>query len=54
MTARRSNYFDAYFALKEGLQQVLGRPVDVVVAASVRNPYFPRQLRSEAEPLYAA
>jgi hypothetical protein len=54
MTARRSNYFDAYFALKEGLQQVLGRPVDVVVAASVRNPYFLRQLRSEAEPLYAA
>jgi predicted nucleotidyltransferase len=48
------NYFDAYFALKEGLQQVLDRPVDVVVAASVRNPYFLRQLRSEAEPLYAA
>jgi predicted nucleotidyltransferase len=49
-----SHYFDTYFALKEGLHQVLGRPVDVVVAASVRNPYFLRQLRSEAEPLYAA
>ncbi len=51
---RAMNYFDSYFALKEGLENVLGRPVDVVVSAGIRNPYFLRQLRSEAELLYAA
>ena len=30
------DYFDRYFTLKEGLEQLLGRPVDVVVSASVR------------------
>ena len=49
-----ADYFDAYFALKEGLEHVLGRPVDVVVAGSVRNPYFLSQVRGEAETLYAA
>ncbi len=49
-----ANYFDSYFALKEGLEHVLGRPVDVVVASSIRNPYFLKQLRGEAELLYAA
>ena len=49
-----STYFDVYFALKEGLERVLGRPVDLLVTTSVRNPHFLRQLRIEAEPLYAA
>lgn len=31
--------FGAYFGLKEGLEAILGRPVDVVTAAGVRNPY---------------
>jgi uncharacterized protein len=49
-----ANYFDTYFALKEGLEQLFGRQVDVAVASSVQNPYVLRQLRSEAELLYAA
>jgi predicted nucleotidyltransferase len=53
-TPAAANYFDAYFALKEGLELLLGRPVDVVVSSSVRNPCFLRQLRSESELLYAA
>jgi uncharacterized protein len=46
--------FDAYFALKEGLERILDRPVDVVAASSIRNPYFLEQVRHQREQLYAA
>jgi predicted nucleotidyltransferase len=46
--------FDAYFSLKEGLERILDRPVDVVSASSIRNPYFLEQIRRERERLYAA
>lgn len=32
--------FERYFALKEALQTLLGRSVDLVTAESIRNPYF--------------
>jgi len=32
--------FDAYFGLKEDLEALLGRPVDLVSTAAVENPYF--------------
>ncbi|HEX3788128.1 MAG TPA: nucleotidyltransferase domain-containing protein [Pseudonocardiaceae bacterium] len=48
------DYFDAYFGLKEGLERILGRPVDVVSATSLRNPYFKRQVLDTRELLYAA
>ncbi len=46
--------FDAYFALKEGLERILDRPVDVVAARSIRNPYFLEQVQRQRESLYAA
>ena len=33
-------YADTYFGLLENLQQLFGRPVDLVVASAIRNPYF--------------
>lgn len=48
------DYFGAYFGLKEGLEAILGRPVDVVTASSVRNPYFRDRLMRTKERLYAA
>lgn len=48
------DYFGAYFELKEGLEAILGRPVDVVTASSVRNPYFRETLMRTKEQLYAA
>jgi hypothetical protein len=47
------DYFGTYFALKEGLEQILGRPVDVVTATSIRNPYFRDQVMRTRELLYA-
>jgi len=48
------DYFGAYFALKEGLEQLLGRAVDVVSVTSIRNPYFRDQVMRTRESLYAA
>lgn len=43
-----------YFALKDGLERVLGRSVDVVSARAVRNPYFRARVLATTEPLHAA
>ncbi|MGD8310516.1 MAG: nucleotidyltransferase domain-containing protein [Chromatiales bacterium] len=44
---------DAYFTLKEGLKRLFGRPVDLVTAASLANPYFRDRLAGERRNLYA-
>jgi len=48
------DYFSTYFDLKEGLERILGRPVDLVSATSIRNPYFKQQVLDTRELLYAA
>jgi hypothetical protein len=34
------SYADTYFGLIEDLERLFGRPVDLVVASAIRNPYF--------------
>lgn len=34
------SYADTYFGLLEDLEQLFARPVDLVVASAIRNPYF--------------
>jgi predicted nucleotidyltransferase len=46
--------FDRYFALKEGLEEILGRPVDVVTPAGLANVYFRRSVMATRELIYAA
>lgn len=48
------DYFGTYFDLKEGLERILGCPVDVVSATSIRNPYFRDRVMRTRETLYAA
>jgi predicted nucleotidyltransferase len=48
------DYFGSYFSLKEGLERLLGRAVDVVSATSIRNPYFREQVMRTRQLLYAA
>jgi uncharacterized protein len=45
---------DNYFALKDGLERLLQRPVDLVDAGAVRNPYFKAEVMATRELLYAA
>jgi uncharacterized protein len=47
-------YADAFFGLKEALEQLLGRPVDLVAAAAIRNPYFRESVERTRSLLYAA
>ena len=51
---RSASYFDSYFSLKEGLELILGRRVDVVARSAIRNPYFLEQVQRQREQLYAA
>ena len=45
---------DAYFGLREGLIELFGRPVDLVMVSAVRNPYFLENIASSRVLLYAA
>jgi predicted nucleotidyltransferase len=47
--------FDRYFGLKEDLEELFGRGVDLVMeAAAKRNPYFVKSVAETRVPLYAA
>jgi uncharacterized protein len=46
--------FGDYFGLKEDLESLLGRPVDLVMANAVRNPHFAASAARGAEEVYAA
>ena len=44
--------FDRYFDLKEGLEALFARPVDVVMADALHNPYFKATVDASRRPLY--
>lgn len=48
-----TNLFHAYFDLKFELERITGRPVDLVDASAVRNPYFKASAFGSAQELYA-
>ena len=41
-----NQYADAYFGLLEDLQTLFQRPVDLVVASAIQNPYFLESVES--------
>jgi hypothetical protein len=43
-----------YFEFRDALQDLLGRPIDLVMASAPRNPYFIREMNRTRRPLYAA
>lgn len=46
-------YAKAYFALKDGLESLFGRPVDLVTGSSLANPYFRKRVIAECQTVYA-
>jgi uncharacterized protein len=48
-----AQYASAYFALKDGLESLLGRPVDLVTPSGLENPYFRERVLSERQLVYA-
>jgi hypothetical protein len=47
-------YADAFFSLKEGLEQLFSRPVDLVTERAIRNPFLRQRVTEERQPVYAA
>ena len=47
-------YADAYFDLLESLEELFGCRVDLVVASSIKNPYFREAVERTKTLLYAA
>jgi len=43
-----------YFDLKNELEKLLGRKVDLVMPKAIRSPYFLREVNRTRTPLYAA
>lgn len=48
-----SQYADAFFELKESLESLFGRSVDLLTEASLENPYFRERVYAERKPVYA-
>ena len=46
-------YADTYFGLLEDLQALFRRPVDLVVASAIENPYFRQAVESTRTLVYA-
>lgn len=51
---RGMSRFDAFFGLKESLEDLLGRPVDLVDPSALDNPYFAATVQTTRQALYAA
>jgi len=47
-------YADSFFGLLESLESLFGRPVDLIVASAIRNPYFRQSVDQTSSLLYAA
>lgn len=50
----RGGYADAYFGLRESLEALLGREVDLVALSAVRNPYVMADIERTRALLYAS
>jgi len=51
---RSPDIFERYFGLKEALESLFGRPVDLVMAGAMRNPYFIQSVNRSRRLVYAA
>ena len=47
-------YADTYFGLKEGLEALFQRPIDLIVESAIKNPYFLKSVEQTKHGLYAA
>ena len=47
-------YADTYFGLLEALEQLFGRPVDLVVGSAIKNPYFLQSVEQTRSPIFEA
>jgi hypothetical protein len=46
------NMFNVYFDLKDELQSIFKRPIDIVVERSIKNPFFKRSINKTRTNVY--
>ncbi len=46
--------FDQFMGLKEDLESILGRPVDLLTGKRFRNPIFQEEIKKTKRPIYVA
>jgi predicted nucleotidyltransferase len=46
--------FGTYLGLKEALEALLGRPIDLVEPGAIRNPYLKESIQRGREPVFEA
>lgn len=51
---RDQGLFKRYFGLKEELEALFGRPVDLVMADAMKNPFFIESVNRTRQPVYAS
>jgi predicted nucleotidyltransferase len=51
---RSPDMFERYFGLKESFEALFDRPVDLVMAGAMRNPYFIESANRSRRPVYAS
>lgn len=49
-----AQYAEAYFALREELEKLFAKPIDIVTPSGLANPYFRQRVEEEKTLLYAA
>jgi predicted nucleotidyltransferase len=47
-------YADTYFDLKEAMETLFQRPIDLVIESAIKNPYFLKSVEQTKHGLYAA
>jgi uncharacterized protein len=50
----RAKAFDNFFGLRERLEEIFLRPIDLVTVASIKNPYLRREIEKQRQPVYGA
>jgi uncharacterized protein len=53
-TLPTGQHTDAYFGLLQGLEDLFGRPIDLVMASAIKNPYFRQSVDQTKVLVFAA
>ena len=54
LPAAVANHADNYFGLLEELEELLGKPVDLVVESAIKNPFFRQSVEDTKSLIYTA
>jgi uncharacterized protein len=48
----KEDAFNNYFGLREGLEEIFHRPIDLLTTEQIRNPYLAASIEASKQPVY--